>query len=154
MQDIFQVLRGGIFCRCFLFNYDELVKSRPALSYLSAWIQFFQLVAEFLDSSRTRSGIYRSDNFLRNHQYYPNCNKEPVLLKFADYQATNFSVLKRDPHALVLHVFKDLNCYEIMNLSYYPYSIKAGTYRVDGSEKSNVSDVTITEKGAPSHPVF
>jgi hypothetical protein len=27
-------------------------------------------------------------------------------------QATNFSVLKRDLHALVLHVFKDLNCYE------------------------------------------
>ena len=29
------------------------------------------------------------------------------------------------------------------------YSIKAGTRRIDGSEKSNVSDVTITEKGAP-----
>ena len=30
------------------------------------------------------------------------------------------------------------------------YSIKAGTRRIDGSEKSNVSDVTITEKGAPN----
>ena len=32
------------------------------------------------------------------------------------------------------------------------YSIKAGTRRTDGSKKSNVSDVTITEKGAPSFP--
>ena len=30
------------------------------------------------------------------------------------------------------------------------HSIKAGTRRIDGSEKSNVSDVTITEKGAPN----
>jgi hypothetical protein len=30
------------------------------------------------------------------------------------------------------------------------YSIKAGTRRIDGSEKSKVSDVTITEKGAPN----
>ena len=30
-------------------------------------------------------------------------------------QATNFSVLKRDPHALALHDFKDLNCYDFTN---------------------------------------
>ncbi len=30
------------------------------------------------------------------------------------------------------------------------YSIKAGTRRIDGCEKSNVADVTITEKGVPN----
>ncbi|MCK4789701.1 MAG: hypothetical protein KAV87_38530, partial [Desulfobacteraceae bacterium] len=33
-------------------------------------------------------------------------------------QATNFSVLKRDLHALVLHVFKDLNCYGNYKFNY------------------------------------
>jgi len=38
-------------------------------------------------------------------------------------QATNFSVLKRDPHALVLHVFKDLNYYLFSNLSSIRYQV-------------------------------
>jgi hypothetical protein len=45
---------------------DELVKSRKTPFFAipaKAGIQFFQLVAEFLDS-----GFHRSDDFLRNHQ--------------------------------------------------------------------------------------
>ena len=45
---------------------DELVKSRKTPFFVipaKAGIQFFQLVAEFLDS-----GFHRSDDFLRNHQ--------------------------------------------------------------------------------------
>ncbi len=47
-------------------NLDELVKSRKTPFFVipaKAGIQFFQLVAEFLDS-----GFHRSDDFLRNHQ--------------------------------------------------------------------------------------
>ena len=49
-------------------NTDELVKSRKTPFFVipaKAGIQFFQLVAEFLDS-----GFHRSDDFLRNHQYW------------------------------------------------------------------------------------
>jgi len=46
-------------------------------------------------------------------------------------QAINFSVLKRDPHALVLHVFKDLNCYPFFRLleNCLSMSIKLGLYQ-------------------------
>jgi hypothetical protein len=50
----------------FLMKIDELVKSRKTPFFVipaKAGIQFFQVVAEFLDS-----GFHRSDDFLRNHQ--------------------------------------------------------------------------------------
>jgi len=49
-------------------NTDELVKSRKTPFFVisaKAGIQFFQLVTEFLDS-----GFHRSDDFLRDHQYW------------------------------------------------------------------------------------
>jgi hypothetical protein len=42
--------------------FDELVKTPFFVIPAKAGIQFFQLVAEFLDS-----GFHRSDDFLRNH---------------------------------------------------------------------------------------
>jgi len=50
------------------FTLDELVKSRKIPFFVipaKAGIQSIQLVTRALDSSRTRSGIYRSDDFLR-----------------------------------------------------------------------------------------
>jgi hypothetical protein len=46
-------------------------------------------------------------------------------------QATNFSVLKRDPHAFVLHVFKDLNCYFYLKMRspHTPCAAKLGRQR-------------------------
>jgi len=45
-------------------------KSHATISVIpaEAGIQSFQIVADHSDSSRTRSGIYRSDDFLRMHQ--------------------------------------------------------------------------------------
>ena len=67
------------------FKVDELVKSRKTPFFVipaKAGIQFFQLVAEFLDS-----GFHRSDDFLRNHQNY--CFNSPTLqyssLKYLDH---------------------------------------------------------------------
>jgi len=52
-------------------NLDEFAKSHEipfSVIPAKAGIQSFQEVVEHLDSSRTRSGIYRSDDFLRIHQ--------------------------------------------------------------------------------------
>jgi len=52
-------------------NIDGLIKSykiRFPVIPAKVGIQSFQAVADHLDSSRTRSGICRSDDFLRMHQ--------------------------------------------------------------------------------------
>jgi len=62
-----------------------------------------------------------------------------IILTGSINEATAVDMDNVEPHA-------SFNNWAIPSL----YSIKAGTRRIDESEKSSVSDVTITEKGAPS----
>jgi len=59
----------------FTSNFDGFVKSQKTPFLVipaKAGIQFFQLVTEFLDSGACpghRSGVHRSDDFSRIHQF-------------------------------------------------------------------------------------